>query len=148
MALKKCCARCSELIDYAETYCSKHKDSNKQRNNEYNTHVRYVRDKKYADFYNSREWHMFAKIIRAKYSGLCLMCLLLEDTVKAYDVIHHVLEIKTDDGWEHRLDVDGCVSLCHACHNSLHSNYTEDKIEMLYKLIKEYLERFRSVKDE
>lgn len=142
VALKKCCPHCGKVIDYTDKYCEdcskKAYKSKKENNRIYNKNIRQVRDKQYTDFYVSKEWKRTTDIIKAKYNGLCIMCLLKENIINVYDVIHHVLEIRTDEGWEHRLDTDGLVPLCHSCHNEVHSNYNENKIKALRDLIQKY----------
>lgn len=141
--LKKLCSCCNDkVIDYTDKYCTecavimdKHKKNTKRQ---YNKEIRYGIDKKYTDFYQSKEWKMCSKTVKGKYHGLCLRCLLKEDNINVYDVVHHILEIRTDEGWKHRYDIDGLIPLCHMHHNQLHSNYTQDKIDMLRALIKEY----------
>lgn len=150
MALKKMCSKCGEVIDYGVKYCnecSKKVLNNKKYNDkQYNKHVRQARDKKYTDFYVSKEWKIISNIVKEKYKGLCIMCLLQNDKVNLCDVIHHIIELKTDEGWEHRFNFDeGLVPLCHAHHNELHGNYNTEKIKMLRDLIKEYKKIYRSM---
>ena len=142
--------RCGNIIDYTMKYCdecSKKVLKNKKDNNrQYNKYVRQARDKKYTDFYVSKEWKIVSNVVKDKYKALCIMCLLQDDKVNLYDVIHHVRELKTDEGWEERFNVDeGLVPLCHAHHNELHGNYNTEKIEMLRDLIKEYKKIYGSM---
>lgn len=150
MAIKKMCPRCGKIIDHTDKYCdecSKNVIKNKKDSDrQYNKFIRQVRDKQYTDFYVSKEWKIVSNIVKDKYKGLCIMCLLQDDKLNSYDLIHHVLELKTDGGWEHRFDVDeGLVPLCHAHHNELHGNYNNEKIKMLRELIKEYKKIYGSM---
>lgn len=61
------------------------------------------------------------------------MCLLQDDKLKSYDVIYYILEIKTDEGWKHRFDINQLITLCHAHQNELHG----EKIKILIELIEE-----------
>ncbi len=150
MVLKKMCPRCGKIIDYSNKHCdecSENVRKNKKDNDrQYNKFIRQVRDKQYTDFYVSKEWKIVSNIVKDKYKCLCIMCLLQDDKVNSYDVIHHILELKTDEGWEHRFDIDeGLVPLCHAHHNELHGSYNNEKIKMLRELIKEYKKIYGSM---
>ncbi|WP_297422115.1 HNH endonuclease [Clostridium sp.] len=147
MALKKMCPRCGKIIDYGLKYCDecekKYKKNKTESNKYYDKNIRKSEDNlKYAKFYDNILWKKLAEYIRRKYNGLCLMCLLKDNRINHYDVIHHILEIKSDEGWIDRLNSDGVVPLCHAHHNWLHGNYTKDKVQMLRDLIKTYEDRY------
>lgn len=139
------CPKCKKLIDYSKSYCDecaeKYSKEKAERNKTYDKSVRKKDDNlKYYEFYHGKEWKLINELVKKHYNGLCLMCLLKEDRITSYDVIHHVLEIKSNEGWKHRLDKKLLVPLCHACHNKIHADYTEDKVKMLRNLIKEYEE--------
>jgi len=138
--LYRLCTICKKRVEYGKQ-CQCEIDRGKARHKEYNARVRFIEEnKKYADFYNSVAWKRMTEYIRTKYSNLCLMCLLKDNRIIQAELIHHILEIRTPEGWEDRLNEDGLVTLCHSCHNELHADYTEDKIKMLRELIKEYKE--------
>ena len=115
----------------------------KERYKRYNKYVRWNKDNVlYSKFYSSVEWKRLSNYIRSKYNNMCLMCLLENKEINVADVTHHLREIRTKEGWVKRLDENNLIPLCHGCHNKLHSNYTEDKIELLSSLIKKYKEEF------
>lgn len=144
MALKRMCPKCKRLIDYSKKYCDecakKYSKEKTEINRTYDKNVRKSDDNiKYYEFYHSKEWKIVSELVMQHYNGLCLKCLLERNEVKEHDVIHHVLEIKSVEGWKERLNKELLVPLCHNCHNGLHSGeYSDNKIEMLKELIKEY----------
>lgn len=141
--MKKICPRCEDkIIDYKDKYCpectiimDKHKQDTRKQ---YNKEIRQGKDKKYTDFYISKEWINTSNIVRNKYHGLCLMCLLKDNIVNVCDVVHHIIEIRTPTGWTYRLDISNLIPLCHRHHNELHGNYTNYKQDILKQLIIEY----------
>ena len=144
MAMYKRCKYCNKKYEYgSQCECDGYNKAKQRQQNSYDKYVRKSEsNKKYDDFYHSKEWKRFTEYIKAKYNNMCIMCLIREKKISKYDVVHHVYEIKTSEGWEHRLDSSLCIPLCHACHNELHSRYDEEKINDLIKMIKEYEEKF------
>lgn len=72
-------------------------------------------NKQYDDFYQSVEWEQGRKPAIARDKGLCVHC-LREKTIKAFHVVHHIIPIKTPEGWRRRIDVDNMVCLCEKHH--------------------------------
>lgn len=145
MALKKLCPRCHKLIDYNLKMCKecedKQKDIESKRQKDYDKKIRYADNNvKYAKFYHSVEWIKLSEYVKMSFNGLCIMCLLEDDVINSYDVVHHIVEIKED--WDKRLDSDNLITLCHLHHNKLHRNYTEEKKEHLKELLKRYSELY------
>lgn len=116
MLIQKRCnkAGCRELIDVTDTYCDKHEGSSHK---EYNRN-RYRNDREYVRFYDSKPWRdvRYQRLLRDEF--LCQHC-LEEGRYKEADLVHHIVETKTD--WSKRLDIDNLVSLCEASHNWVHS---------------------------
>jgi hypothetical protein len=147
MALKRLCPKCKKLIDYTMKYCDecaeRYSKEKAESNRTYDKSVRKSDNNlKYYEFYHGKEWKLVSNEIKRKYNSLCLACLLQDDEVNVYDVIHHLYEIKTDTGWKHRLNKDLLIPLCHRHHNGLSEGekYTDAKRKMLIELIKEYEE--------
>jgi len=118
MKPKKRCnkAGCRELIDYDEKYCPKHKGYGDK---EYNRQVRFNKDnEKYAKFYNSSAWKKLRNAYIAAYP-LCERC-LKDGIIKQADVVHHIIEIRSD--WSKRLDWDNLEAVCHEHHNKEHAD--------------------------
>lgn len=86
------------------------------------------REKKYADFYNSMNWRRLRKTVQLKYHGLCAECFKYGDVVSG-DVVHHITEIKTEEGWRRRFDMENLILLCHSCHNKIHTEKGGKRIE-------------------
>jgi 5-methylcytosine-specific restriction protein A len=108
---------CSELT--RERFCFKHQSEEaeiKKRNNKnYDENVRYKKDKRYAEFYQSMDWKRIKKQALVRDHGLCQRCLDNKKIVTA-DVVHHKVPIKSD--WSRRLDINNLVCWCHKCHNA------------------------------
>ncbi|WP_069649649.1 HNH endonuclease [Caloranaerobacter ferrireducens] len=116
---------CPELVEGNERYCDKHKylaeKEKADRNKYYDKYIRNVRDKKYTEFYHSKEWEKTRRLVLSRDKGLCQHC-LKENKIVFADVVHHIVELKQD--WSKRLELDNLISLCHECHNKIHSKDT------------------------
>jgi 5-methylcytosine-specific restriction protein A len=104
---------CRERVQLPATYCAKHSGlSDKQ----YNKHVR-TNDfnAKYNAFYKSAQW---TKTRKAKLmeQPLCEVC-ANEGRLTRADMVHHIIELRSPNGWEHRLDMNNLESICYSCHN-------------------------------
>lgn len=120
-ALKPCKKiGCNKLTRDKTGYCEEHKvlaeQNKKERNKYYDEHVRNKRDKKYRDFYHSKEWERVRQRALVRDKGLCQHC-IKENKITMADMVHHIIPIKDD--WSKRLDLDNLVSLCHTCHNKI-----------------------------
>ena len=119
------CGRCKALIPYGSFYCSKCKpiaeaekeerlkNDKRHRDRKYNKN----RDPKYVRFYKSIEWKTLSAKRLQDDGYRCVWCHKLASEVD------HIVEIKTPEGWERRLDYSNTRSLCHACHNKRHSRF-------------------------
>ena len=125
MSLLKSCNRCGNLIPYGSPYCTvctpiveaareaRIQESRLKSNRKYNK----TRDPKYSQFYNSKEWRVLS-LKRLQGDGFrCVWC------GKIADEVDHIIEIKTPEGWERRLDYTNTRSLCHSCHNKRHKRF-------------------------
>ncbi len=135
--------RCNKKIDYNKKYCreceKKVEQEKREKVRRYDKEVRNNdSNKKYTDFYNSKAWRSLSEVIRRKYNGLCVMCLLEKNEVVDSDVIHHIEELK--ERWDLRLVEENLIALCHSCHNDLHSSYSEKEKEKLKKLMERWEE--------
>ncbi len=113
---------CRTLIDYSEAYCPKHKGS---AGVQYNRDIRTNSDiqtanghtnKEISNFYNSSEWKRVRKSRLIQDSYICQNC-LREGHVTPATIVHHTTELRSPEGWEHRLDIDRLESICQECHN-------------------------------
>ena len=131
--LLKACSRCGNLIPYGSAYCSEclpiveaEREARKQEarlksNREYNK----TRDPKYVRFYNSGGWVALSAKRLQDDGYRCAWCGQIATEVD------HIIEIKTPEGWERRLDYDNTRSLCHTCHNKRHKRF--EKKEKRFK---------------
>lgn len=144
MAMYKICPYCRKKYTYGtECSCGGYKKAKQVRQQHYDRYVRKSDDnKKYDSFYHSKEWIRMTKHIKNKYNNLCIMCLIENNEPIPYDVVHHIYEIKTDIGWEERLNEELLIPLCHDCHSKQHPDYTEDKIEKLISIVNKYKELY------
>ena len=127
--LLKSCNRCGNLIPYGSAYCNtctpivEREREDRIRENVLRNNKKYnrKRDPKYSQFYNSKEWRMLSRkrIQDDKYR--CVMCGAIATEVD------HIVEIKTPEGWERRLDYTNTRSLCVDCHNKRHDRFQKRK---------------------
>lgn len=111
---------CRNRVDIPARYCKEHAGySDKQ----YNKHVR-TNDfnKRYNDFYHSNGWR---KVRKAKLleQPLCEVC-AREGRMTRADMIHHIIELRSPNGWQHRLDMNNLESICYSCHNKEEHAYS------------------------
>lgn len=123
--LLKSCGRCGNLIPYGAAYCSKCfpivqaekeariQETKRRNNRDYNK----ARDPKYVRFYNSVDWRTLSAKRLADDEYKCLWCGGIATEVD------HIVEIRTPEGWERRLDYDNTRSLCHDCHDKRHNRF-------------------------
>lgn len=104
---------CREYVEQPERYCEKHKGNTATN---YNKYVRTnPQNKKYADFYACGEWKRMRQY-KLSINPLCEVC--MRDNKKTIaTIVHHVHEIRTNLGWEKRLDINNLESICQSCHN-------------------------------
>lgn len=133
--LLKACNRCGNLIPYGAPYCAECTpiveverearilEAKRKNNREYNK----TRDPKYSQFYNSGGWRTLS-LKRLQDDGFrCAWC------GKIADEVDHIIEIKTPEGWERRLDYTNTRSLCHSCHNKRHKRFEKRRPTSRFK---------------
>ena len=121
--------RCKKLIQHGMPYCEAcapiaeaERQAKRERreaylDKKYNRTYNKTRDPKYAAFYRSKAWKATS---RSKLQATNWKCEARLEGCQGLAVeVHHVVPIKTDEGWEHRLECDGLQSVCVACHNKL-----------------------------
>ena len=121
----KMCNRCKKLIEYPEIYCDECKaimeeviaENKATRNRRYNQ----KRDKKYLQFYRSKEWITLREKYMQDKQYKCEICSKLATEV------HHKEPIQTPAGWERRLDYLNLLLVCVRCHNKLHHRFGKEK---------------------
>lgn len=121
MPQRKCAvASCRAYVTLPERYCTDHSGYN---NSQYNKHVRYNdENKKYSQFYHSTPWRKVRKV-KLMEQPLCEVCLAQDKHTKA-DMVHHKIELRSPNGWKHRLDLNNLESICYECHNKEDHSYS------------------------
>lgn len=145
MSLKKCCPRCGTIIDYADKYCEecskKVKKDKAESNKQYDKNVRKLRDKQYTSFYHSREWIKTVEVVKSKYKCLDIYSYYVLGVIEYGNICHHIELLKTSEGWEHRLDIEGLIYLTNTNHATIHSLYEKD-YEGTKKMLRELIDRW------
>lgn len=111
----KQCKKCSALTRNVGGYCNEHIKDKSDTTKQYDK----SRDDKYVKFYNSSQWKKLRAMIISRDNGLCICC-LREGIVSVADIVHHVVETKSD--WSKRLDSSNLISVCTSCHNEIHKS--------------------------
>lgn len=133
------CPRCKRLIPVGMVYCPACKPiadaqaaeaiarRQEYKRKKYNKDYNQRRDPKYLAFYRSKEWRLLS---RTKLQDCGYKCEAKLDGCKGMAVeVHHVKPIKTDEGWDLRLDWDNLMGVCIACHNVLDGKNFKKKSE-------------------
>lgn len=127
-----------------ETYCEKHKHKEKEkesiRQKHYDMNVRYKRDKKYADFYRSKEWENLRNYILSVYNGIDVYAYYVDKEIVIANTVHHIEELK--ENWSKRFDIYNLFPISEGNHSRIHKLYLKDK-KGTQKLLRELLERYR-----
>lgn len=109
-------------------YAERQAHRGKVRQAEYNHAVRYTRDKKLHDFYNSSEWLHLKQSLINKYHGLCVYSYIVEHKVIKANEYHHIEPIR--EAWDKRLDADNIIPLSATVHHGVVAQmYKEDKVK-------------------
>lgn len=109
--LKKFCPHsgCKILIDQSAKSCELHKGY-------YDKTVRKsIDNKQYDDFYHSTGWEASRMRAIVRDNGLCVECLKVK-SITPYHTVHHIIPIKTPEGWRRRYDLDNLICLCEKHH--------------------------------
>lgn len=71
-------------------------------------------------FYKSAEWTRLAAEVKVRDNSECQVC-KSQGGLQRYKLItHHIIPLTAD--YDKRLDKDNLITVCHACHNTLHYN--------------------------
>ena len=133
------CPRCKKLIPVGVQYCDDCKPVAEAQAAEaverrraykvakYNKEYNRRRDPKYLTFYRSKDWKVTS---RAKLQACSYKCEAKLDGCKGLAVeVHHIKPLKTEEGWDRRLDWDNLMGVCIACHNVLDGKTFKKKNE-------------------
>ena len=92
-------------------------EERKRNSKRYNASVRYGKDSKYTEFYQSSGWRSKRKRVLLRDKYLCQECLKQGIVNDKRLMVHHIVELKDD--WKRRLDMNNLVTVCTACHNRI-----------------------------
>ena len=133
------CPRCKQLIPVGVQYCEACRPEAEAQAAEaiekrraykvakYNKDYNRRRDPKYLAFYRSKDWRVTSK---AKLSACGYKCEAKLDGCKGLAMeVHHIKPLKTEEGWDRRLDWDNLMGVCIACHNILDGKTFKKKNE-------------------
>lgn len=133
------CPRCKSLIPVGVQYCdacrpiaeaqAREAIERKQayKRAKYNRAYNQKRDPKYGQFYRTKEWRLLS---RTKLQDCGYKCEAHLDGCKGLAVeVHHINPIKTDEGWEARLEWNNLMGVCISCHNILDGKTFKRKAE-------------------
>ena len=133
------CPRCKQLIPVGVQYCETCRPAAEAQAAEaierrraykvakYNKEYNRRRDPKYLTFYRSKDWKVTS---RAKLQACSYKCEAKLDGCKGLAVeVHHIKPLKTEEGWDRRLDWDNLMGVCIACHNVLDGKTFKKKNE-------------------
>lgn len=118
----KPCTRCKRLIPVRTgvSLCreceAKRLESRRQRRDyksEYANRSQ-TEDKRFRQFYRSKEWHLTSRQYAVKAGHRCEECGGIGTDV------HHIVPVQCDEGWKRRFDFDNLKLLCVRCHNEAH----------------------------
>lgn len=143
---KKICnfSNCHKIINGNERYCEQHKKLYEKAkaltNKKYDFFIRHKRDKRYTEFYHSKEWKKLRDSILVKYKGLDLFAYFIENKIKYANIGHHIVELK--DNWGLRLTFKNIFPVSNISHKKIHAMYNKDK-NGTQKLLKNLLTKWR-----
>lgn len=125
MALMSPCLGCGRLVPYGASRCEecarklgeRSAESSRERERARRKAREADADPKYRAFYRSKEWRALSASVLSRASFVC------EDCGGLACEVHHEPSIKTEGGWDRRLDA-GCLHpLCTRCHNARHARF-------------------------
>lgn len=151
MALNKLCgySGCRELVGYGVQYCDKHKEIVEQEHKQsYKEYKARRTDKREEAFYNSKAWEQVRELAKGKTNYMDVLEYYTTGEVNRIvqgETVHHVVCLKDEGGWEHKLDINNLIYLTYASHSIVHAKYDKSKKdkEEMQKLLFSLLERYK-----
>lgn len=149
MAIYKQCSwhGCTKIIEDGIKYCdyhqSKYDKENKERYKEYSYRRRRDKEqKKYQDFYSSKEWLAARKAIISECLGMDILEYYRTGKVIEGERVHHIVELSEE--WSYRLDVSNLIYLTEQNHRRVHAEYDkgDNEKKAMQRLLFELLDRF------
>lgn len=124
--LIRLCPRCNKKIPYNKKYCDSclsEKEKQKAADiKQYDKHIRRGKhNKKYDDFYHSKEWQHARELAWVRCNGIDLYDYHINKLITPGVICHHIIPIKDD--WERRSDVNNLIYLSSENHNIIENAY-------------------------
>lgn len=149
--LKKICPVCNKnLIDYKDKHCpacnKRVEREKKEQWQYYDKNVRRSEDNlKYTEFYHSKEWITTTELIKQKYKYLDIYDYYINNQISYGRICHHILPIKTTEGWNQRLNINGIIYLSDSNHEKIHIMMEKDfegTVKVMYDLVNRWNKEF------
>ena len=151
MAIMKSCnyTRCRTMVEYGIAYCEKHKvEIAEEHKQDYKNYKARRTDKIEEAFYNTKGWTDTKELGKARTYCIDIYEYYTNNKITQGDTVHHIICLKDDGGWEHRLDVNNLIYLTYESHAIVHARYNrgpkEKKImqKLLFNLINKFKNEF------
>lgn len=139
MLLKHICPVCGKVIPINQPRCPEHPSRHKK----YDDNIRYVRDKKYHNFYLTSAWGAAKTLAINKANGICVYTFFFEKKLVTCEDVHHIVPLK--DNWERRLDVDNLIPLTHRVHMQIEKKYREGEKAKVQALLFDLKRRYEGM---
>lgn len=149
MAILKQCSwhGCTKILNgdvkYCDYHANKYDKEQKERYKEYsNRRRRDAEQKKYQDFYSSKEWERVRQAVIADCYGIDILEFYRTGRIVNGERVHHIICL--NDDFNCRLDVGNLIYLSEQNHRRVHAEYDKsdkDK-EKMQKILFELLNKF------
>ena len=118
MSILHACPKCGELIPVGVSLCAACREMTDEKADRARSAKKYnaQRDEERKRFYHSAAW---LRTRRAKLNAAPMCEAKLPGCQHIACEVHHVKPLRTDEGWQRRLDWGGLMSVCTKCHNIL-----------------------------
>lgn len=132
---------CHRIIPGNKKYCPEHEKEmerfKQEKNRRYDTKIRYKRDKRYTEFYHSKEWEILRDYIIKKYKGLDVFAYCIENRIVPATTGHHIIGLKED--YSKGLVIDNIIPVSDESHRKIHAMYNRNR-KGTQKMLKELLQ--------
>ena len=85
-----------------------------------------VTDAEIRRFYDSQSWKRLRET-KLNVNPLCQSCAMNGGASTAAVQVHHLISIRTEQGWHERFNVKLLLSLCTSCHSIMESEIREQE---------------------
>ena len=142
---------CRLLVEYGVDYCNKHRAEVRiERKQDYKNYKARRTDKREEAFYNTKSWDTIRELGKGKTYYIDVYEYYSNGVILQGETVHHIVCVKDDGGWEHRLDTNNVIYLTYESHAMVHAKYNKsakDKTSMqriLFNLIDKFKKEFNN----